>query len=278
LIEGYGKRIGRPRTVSPRGGVNRVTVAIGRRGDLVVAWERNGRIETRIRRPGGRLGPVIQVGRGAKLGTVLRAAVAASGRIWIAWTSQGLTQGGSNGPFDLYTAVSSRKGSKFGRARVLDHYDVRVRDEATFDLSLDPSGNGLVAWTGWDGQSFRAKLATVTPTGSSARFTTLSQPGYDAVVGDLALGPRGDAIVVWTRLNAARDTGDGVVAGYIAPDGTVQGEEQVSRGDRARVPAAAFSPRSGLPTVVWSQREGPDGPGVPLDRLHTFLRASDRTP
>jgi hypothetical protein len=29
---------------------------------------------------------------------------------------------------------------------------------------------------------------------------------------------------------------------------------------------------------VWSQREGADGPGVPLNRIRTYLRASTRAP
>jgi hypothetical protein len=48
--------------------------------------------------------------------------------------------------------------------------------------------------------------------------------------------------------------------------------------DRARSPAAAFDPVSGNPTVVWSQRIGPDGPTVPIDQIQTVLRASTRTP
>jgi hypothetical protein len=83
--------------------------------------------------------------------------------------------------------------------------------------------------------------------------------------------------VVWSRLDAVAELGDVVLAGYLPPDGSYQGEEQVSLGDRARLPYAAFNPITGLPTAVWSQRVGPDGPGVPLAQIQTFVRASDRT-
>jgi hypothetical protein len=278
LVQGSGKRLGSPRTISPRGRVNAITTMVGRRGDLVVAWEREGRIEARVRRRGHRLGRVIRLGRGAKLGTALRAAVAPSGRIWIAWASQSLSEGGDNGPFSLNIAVSSGRGSSFQRARVLDRYDRRASDEANFDMSLDANGNGFVAWSSFDGQNFRARIASVNPTGRRARFTMLSQPGYDAVVGDLATSRTGEALGVWSRLDAVGEIGTAVLAGYLPSDGTYLGEEQVSRGDRARSPAVAFNPSTGLATAVWSQREEPDGPGVPLDQVRTFLRASDRTP
>jgi hypothetical protein len=222
---------------------------------------------------------VVLVGKGAKLGTQLRAAVAATGRVWITWSSQMLTEGGSNGPFTLQAAVSSSKGSAFRRARQLDRYERRASDEATFDLALDGAGNGFVAWSSFDGRNFRARLAFASRTGRFIRFETLSQPGYDAVVGNLATSRRaGEAFVVWSRLDVVGELGTTVLAGYQPPGAQFNGEEQVSRGDRARKPAVAFNPRTGLPTAVWSQREGPDGSGVPLEQVRTFLRASTRTP
>jgi hypothetical protein len=282
LFLSRGRRLGRPRVVSHRGGVNAVTVAVGPRGDIIVAWERGGRIEARVRRFGRPLGRVVQVGRGAKLGTRLRAAVTPTGRAWIAWSSQSASSGGDTGPFSLRTALSALpfRGveiRRFGRPRLLDRYDRGVPEEATFDLAFAGDGSGVVAWSSFDGQNFRARLASVNRTGRLARFTTLSQPGYDAVMNDLATSG-GEAIVAWSRLDAVGELGTAVLAGYVRDGGAYGGEEQVSTGDRARKPAVAFNPRSGFPTAVWSQREGPDGPGVPPEQVRTFLRASTRTP
>jgi hypothetical protein len=85
-------------------------------------------------------------------------------------------------------------------------------------------------------------------------------------------------IVVWSRLDKLGEIGDVILAGYRSPDGAFSPEEQVSRGDRAAQPAVAFNPTTGVPTAVWSQREGPDGPGVPLDQVQTFVRAATRIP
>jgi hypothetical protein len=178
----------------------------------------------------------------------------------------------------LQTAVSSPTRSRFLRPRLLERYDRRASDEATFDLALDLERHGLVAWSGFDGQNFRARLAAFDRTGRSARITTLSQPGYDAAVGDLTANSRSiETIVVWSRLDAVGEVGTVVLAGFIPASGAYGSEEVVSTGDRARAPSATFDPRTGLPTVVWSQRVGPDGPGVPLEQIQTFVRASDRT-
>jgi hypothetical protein len=281
LFVSRGRRLGRPRLVSRRGGVNALTVAVGSGGDIVVAWERGGRIEARIRRPGHRLGRVIRVGSGAKSGTRLRAAVAgSSGRVWVAWASQRLSEGGSNGPFELQTAVSSARGcecSIFRRPLRLDRYDRRASDEGSFDLSLDFVDQGLLAWSSFDGQNFRARLASMNRRGTQVRFMTLSKPGYDAAVGDLATTlPAGHALVVWSRLDAVGELGDVVFAGDVVGS-AYGGEEQVSVGNRARKPAVAFNPQTDRATAVWSQREGPDGPGVPLDQIRTLVRASTRS-
>jgi hypothetical protein len=277
MVVKRGSRLYRPRVVSPRG-VNAVTVAVGSGGDLVIAWEREGRIEARIRRRGRRLGRLVRVGRGAKLGTHLRAAVTPGGRAWITWTSQSQSEGGDAGPFSIQTAVSVTGRGVFHRPVLLDRFDRTASDEATFDLALDARKNGFVAWSSFDGNTFRARLARARSTGRFTSFETLSQAGYDAAVGDLDTSPGGDVLVVWSRLDAVGEVGTSVFAGYLHGGDNYAGEEQVSLGDRAREPAVAFDPRSGLPVVVWSQREGPDAPSVPLAQVRTFLRASTRSP
>ena len=269
---------GRPRVVSPVGRVNAVATAVGPSGDVVVAWERAGRVEARIGRPGHRLGRIVRVGHGVHLGTKLRAAVSAKGRVWVAWSSQALSEGGDNGPFSLRVAVSRSHSSRFAPAQNLDSYAGRVHDESRFDLALDRLGKGVVAWSAYDSGHFRARVARLTSDGAVSRADTLSPPGYDAVVGDLAVSPEGDLVAVWSRLDAVGEIGTSVLAGYVPASGAYTGEEQVSRGDRANQPAVAFDPVTGFPTAVWSQREGADGPGVPLAEVRTFVRASTRNP
>jgi hypothetical protein len=81
-------------------------------------------------------------------------------------------------------------------------------------------------------------------------------------------------------VGAARRVGElemQVLTGPIAADGAYAGEEAVNDAERARLPAAAFDPVTGGPTVVWAQRIGPDGPGVPVAQVSTVLHAATRS-
>jgi hypothetical protein len=268
---------GTPRTVMGHGRANAVTVAVGRNGDVLVAWEKDGRIEARFQRHGHRLGPVKRVGSARKLGTQLRSAVSADGQAWIAWRSQSVTEGGSNGPFSMKLAVSHAHGRAFRTPLLLDSFDRRGPEQAGFDLALDPHGNGMVAWTTWDGIRFRARLGMANRSGSFRSFQNLSSNQASAIVYDLAAGRTGEAIVVWDRLNSVGEEPGGIRAGYIPPNGNYGGEQDVGASAKARAPAAAFNPVTGRPTLVWSERVGEDGPGVPLAEVQTFVRSSTLT-
>jgi hypothetical protein len=153
-----------------------------------------------------------------------------------------------------------------------------VSDEARFDLELDRDGRAFVAWTSMDSFRHRARLAVADPSGHLRSNDDVSTPGYAAVVHDVATSRRGgEALVVWAALDRVGELGDQIVAAYRSPRGVVT-EELVTRGPKARLPMAAFDPLTGSPTVVWSQRVGPDGPGVPISQVRTFVRASTRTP
>jgi hypothetical protein len=276
-IRKRGGKFGTPRIVMGRGRANAVTVAVGRNGDVLVAWEREGRIEARFQRHGHKLGPVKRVGSARRLGTQLRAAVSADGQAWIAWRSQSVTEGGSNGPFSLKLAVSHAHGQGFRTPLLLDTFDRRGPEQTGFDLALDPHGNGMIAWTTWDGTRFRARLGIANRSGSFRSFQNLSSVQANAIVYDIAAGRTGEALVVWVRLIAAGEEPGGVRAGYIPPNAGYAGEQDIGAGVKARAPHAAFDPVTGRPTVVWSERVGADGPGVPLAEVQTFVRASTLT-
>ena len=269
--------MGTPRTVMGRGRANAVAVAVGRRGDIVVAWEKEGRVEARFQRHGHRLGPVRRIGSARKLHTQIRAAVSADGHAWIAWRAQTVSEGGSNGPFSMKLAVSRAQGKGFRTPLLLDSFDRRGPEQAGFDLALDPRGNGMVAWTTWDGTRFRARLGIANRSGSFRSFQNLSSIQASAIVYDLAAGRTGEALVVWDRLNSVGEEPGGIRAGYIPPSGNYGGEQDIGAGDKARVPAVAFNPVTGRPTVVWSERIGADGPGVPLAEVQAFVRSSTLT-
>jgi hypothetical protein len=276
-IRKRGGKLGKPRIVMGHGRANAVTVAVGRNGDVLVAWEKEGRVEARFQRHGQSLGPVKRIGSAKKLGTQLRSAVSADGQAWIAWRAQAVTEGGGNGPFSLKLAVSHAHGRGFRTPLLLDSFERRGPEQAGFDLTLDPHGNGMVAWTTWDGIRFRARLGIANRSGSFRSFQNLSSNQASSIVYDIAAGRTGEAIVVWDRLNSVGEEPGGIRAGYIPPNGIYGGEQDIGAGDKARQPAVAFNPVTGRPTVVWSERIGADGPGVPLAEVQAFVRSSTLT-
>jgi hypothetical protein len=100
-----------------------------------------------------------------------------------------------------------------------------------------------------------------------------------SVLSDVASGPRSGAVMfVWSRLDAVGELGDRVRARIFTPGAGFRDAEDISDLDRARLPAVAFDFTSQRWTAVWSQRIGPDGPGVPQNQITTFLRSATRPP
>jgi hypothetical protein len=271
-----GGAFGAPRIVDGSFGAMGVAVAVGRRGDLAVAWKRRGWVEARVRPAGGRLGPVLRLARSPRLPDVLRVAVTPRGAVWVAWAATREFEVGFDTPYQIRFAMRPAGARRFRPARQLDG-NARVAEVAGMDLAVDPDGTAFVAWSRWDGANLRARLATVSTDGRSVARRTLSQPAYDAAIEQVVTSQRaGEALVAWERLDAPREIGTQVLAGLVEPGGRYAGEEMVSDADRAPQPWADFDPVTGAPTIVWSQRIGPDGPFVPVDQLQTVARTATR--
>jgi hypothetical protein len=277
-----GRAFGAPRILGGSVGAMGVAVAVGPRGDLVVAWERrrsrhrDPQIRARVRPAGGRLGPVLRLARSPRLPDVLRVAVTPRGAVWVAWAATREFEVGFDTPYQIRFAMRPAGARRFRPARQLDG-NARVAEVAGMDLAVDPDGTAFVAWSRWDGANLRARLATVSTDGRSVARRTLSQPAYDAAIEQVVTSQRaGEALVAWERLDAPREIGTQVLAGLVEPGGRYAGEEMVSDADRAPQPWADFDPVTGAPTIVWSQRIGPDGPFVPVDQLQTVARTATR--
>ena len=238
-----GHRFGKPIRLAT-GRVRGVSVAVGSRGDVLVAWNARSSVRARLKRRRGGFARAETLRSGPAWAAVLRTAVASSGRAYVAWSSQALSEGGDSGPAYYEVAVRPAAAARFRRAQRLDRL-AAGRLGGPLDLTLTGGGNALVAWV-----SDRVRVAE---TGADGRFGAardLSAPG--AVPGDditrlggidVAATPAGARLVTWTV------AGPLVRAAFGAPGAPLGPPEDVAPGE---TPRAAFSP---APTVAWQARQ-----------------------
>jgi hypothetical protein len=243
--------VGRPTggTVSGRG----VAVAVGGRGEVVVAYQRKrGRARTiEARRVGRRLGRRQTLG--PQRGLVdLSAAMAPGGRAVVAWGSQDVGEEASEA-YRVYAATRSAGSSRFGAAQALDRGGPAIRPDGRVALAVGRDGAAVVAWSSplgsYGGTRSAVRVASAGPRG---RFGAQRELAPSGAVGDVAIGAGGAAIVVWSQLAGEQEPLD-VIAALRPPGASEFGApEAASPQERASYPAAAFDPRTGQPVVVWA--------------------------
>jgi hypothetical protein len=219
------------------GSVRSVSVAVGPRGDVLVAWDARGKIRTRLRRAGHRsFGRAETLRSAPTFFATLRTAVASSGRAFVAWGAQLRTEGGDQGPVFYEAAVRPAGAARFRRAQLLEQLGAD-HQAGVLDLALTGHGNATVAWTG-----DRVRAAETDASGRFGAPSDLSPTG--AALTDVAGAPDGARVVVWTA-------GLVVQAAYAPPGPAFGPPENVSSGGEADAARAAF-PRAGVqPVVVW---------------------------
>jgi hypothetical protein len=218
--------------------VRSVSAAIGSRGDVLVAWDARGKVRTRFRRRGHGFGRAQTLRSDPAFFARLRTAVASSGRAYVAWAAQFLSEGGERGPAFYAVAVRPAGAARFRRAQRLERIGAE-RSVGSLDLGLTGRGNAIVAWA-----SDRVRAAE---TGAAARFgpprVLSTAPLGDDLV-DVSTTPRGARLVTWTAAGP-------LVQAAFAPGGASFGApEDVGSGALAR----AGSPLS----LAWQVRR-PDG-------------------
>ena len=270
-------RFRHPFTLRGRGRANDV-VAGEALGVMFVAWERAGVVEARVKLSSRRRWSGVQrLGRGKAFATSFQVTGSGS-RAYLGWLAESAESA------VVRVAVLPATSSRFRAAQTLDTVEhVPPNDPHNLRLVPIPGRDALLAWTGWDGTHYRVKAAMTAA--SSPNFTSafeVSPAGQSSVLGDAAspyLGtqiPGDTVILVWSRLDAVGELGDRVQAAIRPSGGPFGAPEDVSDLDRARLPAVAFDLSAHRWTAVWSQRSGPDGPGVPLNQITTFARSSTR--
>jgi hypothetical protein len=251
------------------GRIRSVAVAVGPRGDVLVAWDARGTIQARYRSPDASgFQPIETISSDPTFFAQIQAAVSESGRCYLAWSAKFRSEGGSTGP--VFNEVAVRpSGHRFRAAQLLER-EPDSREPGLVALALTGTRDASVAWTGFDDTNARVRVASTDP---SARFGApqdVSPAGRDGVVSDLAAAG-GTRLVVWD--NGSFDANQ--VFAALAPPGAPFGAaEAVSAAQEARAGRAILA---GVPTIVWTNRPAGSHPPGGLTAVQTFAQAATRT-
>jgi hypothetical protein len=230
----HGDELGRTQRVSSRGEIHSVAVATNESGDVLVAWDRDGRIESRWWLARSRhLTPVQTLGA-TEAAMHLAVALGADRRAVVAWVDQRVGEDGSGmNARVMATAHFGRRGFLLPAKPLEVLPDPIVPGGRVIEAAYTSTGRGIVAWSGRravravlvDGRVVRAPqdLAPIAPEATRA----------DLGFGDLAVSEDGAAAVAMVG-------GDRILASSLT-DGAFGPAEVVGSGANVRWPAAEYA-------------------------------------
>lgn len=173
------------------GPVSDLTLAMDFRSDALAVWVEKGSIYAQdlpasgARHPIERLGPA---GPSVHIATLL----SDDNRAIVAWAED------SGGATSVYLDRSAT-GVRFGTARLLERFhdpDGLHSPTTSPQLVRLSSESVMMAWSGSAEDHWAVRTAAIDLDGIGV-FGTISTPGQDALLADLAPGPDDDAIVLW---------------------------------------------------------------------------------
>jgi hypothetical protein len=247
-----GGSFGRPEIIAGTGSPTAVAAAVGRDGELAVAYERAGRVLVRRREARHSWTSPQDLGPAARSHTQLSLAGAADGTFALGWFSQALSEGGDNGAASVRLTLRSARGHRFHTARLFETFAQRAPQDAGIRVALAADGTGVAGWTGRQGDHFVARVADV----ASSAAQTVSNPAADAQLGDVAAGANGAAVAVWAPpLDAPAP--QVFAATRASTRERFGGPEAVSAVSREiAAPAVGIDPRTGRALAAWVARTG----------------------
>jgi hypothetical protein len=244
-----GAGFGTPVTLIRRLSSTLLAVAVGERGDMVVAVRRKDGFETRLRDVAGRWHAARRLRIGDMRVDSARAAIAPDGAAWLLW---------SNADTDVRTvsaAVRKPHTIRFGRVRVLERSPLSgtLLDSPLrwrLRLTTPERGTGATAaWTSFDGEHLRVMVALARGDDPLEAPVPLTPAGEDQTLADLA--QRAGRRAIATLAGPLDDTTQPMVAiaGGIAPFGPLEPVGEPA--GRVSGAAIAIDATTRQPTLAW---------------------------
>ena len=243
------------RLFPPAGSIRAVAVATANSGDVLVAWDRSGTIESRLWYARSK-----RLSRVQTLGTVTAAvaisvAVGEDRRATVAWTHQDVEPQGTTETTVMATARRATRGFLLPAKR-LDAYQAATYGRARVTTAYTADGRGVIAWTG------RATIRAAFLRGRSMSQQQDIAPfpsdafGSDRDLGRLVVAPNGAAAV--TVVSPLDKSESQIVAVPLAPGAAAFGAPGARLDTRSLLedPTAAFDPRTNRLVAAWYSGSG----------------------
>ena len=241
-----------------------VAAAIGARGDVNVAHTVSGPVKVRTLRRGRRFGRPQTLGpQSGIFDLALRSS--RSGRTVVAWGTQDGGEEASE-PYVVRAAVRPPGAARFGPTQVLDPGEANgERVAGRMRLAMSADGTAALAWSNAKGR-FGAATQPVRATVAErdGGFGPVVELAASGAARDVAVRADGAALVAWTDPRG-RTFAPGPPATFAAlrpgpgqPFGAPELIASSSPGSGLGQAAAAYDPRTGRPTVIWTATGGSD--------------------
>ena len=204
-----------------RGAVTALHVTLDYRSDALVTWQEHGSIWARVLRANGRLWPLRRVGA-SRPQPQLQALISDDNRAIVTWASATATR------THIWIDISGTDAVFDAAPKLVESYadapGFKLPDGALRLVRMSTEGV-LLAFTGKEAGRHVVRAAAVGLDGVKS-VDTVSDPATDSVLGDLATGPRSDAIAAWVataadghrEVVAARGSAPHAVAAFAAPE------------------------------------------------------------
>jgi hypothetical protein len=204
-----GGKFGKPTKASSPGAFS-PAVAVNAHGDRIVAWIRAGRIAARVREAGHGWGSVLDVAKAPGVpNTSLQAAVTPGGSFILAWDVADIRE---SRPARLIAGIAQRRPGKGWHAYPLENATLGMNGSFVAENAMAfplVTGNGAIAvtWTGAVAHNSRVGVKAARLTSGGLRpAQVVSGEAANAAVGDAAVGPSGQAAIVWLQFDAQAQT------------------------------------------------------------------------
>jgi hypothetical protein len=209
-------------------------VAVDPGGDAVFAWRRFNSIQIRTRSAAGTLTAVQHVSSTRYPADNPQLDVDSSGNAVFVWQAVVGT--------DARIQASARSAT--GAVSGVQTLSAPGQNGELPQVGADASGNAVFVWQRFDGTSERIQARSRSAAGTLSAVQTLSAPGQNAELPQVAVDASGNAVFVWQRFD---DTNERIQARSRSGAGTLSGPEYLSPAmQNAGQPAVSVDPDGGL--------------------------------